>query len=494
MTGSSLHKSCIFLALIGLAAVFLTLSLVLYIQLEAMNDDDFLVGGGDGLRQEAAKRQEKRGRKKHKKQVISSSLFGAAAAVMMEPRKGKHMAAAKEAMESFAKDKEEQKTQRKKAATLTLRERFEQEHSSNRDDREHWMARITQTLRQPAPAVPETELPYDIYNCPPDPPANYPFSWNIMTVLGNWNPDETDIPDLIYQGLCVFDWTTQADIAEQYRRHEVPFVVQNFPESMKAAERWMTPGYLEELLGEEAVRSEHSRNNHFMYWKTRRPQPDFTPPTDMVELAYKDWLQKAKTLQESDKQQIEHQPQQDQTKQEHWYFRLNAMLGQQHDYLYEELPFFDPSLGRTFTMVDPMAHRGINCRFGMKGVIAETHFDSSINFIALMGGQRRYILAHPDQCINMELYPMDHPSGRHSRIDWSKAYPQWKDSDRPFRHAQVNEVVLQAGDILYLPTFWLHFIVSLNINYQCNSRSGAFFQYQKYIDQCGFGNRAQRGK
>ena len=129
------------------------------------------------------------------------------------------------------------------------------------------------------------------------------------------------------------------------------------------------------------------------------------------------------------------------------------------------------------------------CRgFGLKGVIAESHFDSHNNFIALMGGQRRYILAHPEQCDNMELYPVQHPSGRHSRIDWSNAYYLWRDSDRPFNHAQVNEVVLQAGDLMHLPTFWFHFIVSLNINYQCNSRSGESYEYEPFIERCGFGH------
>jgi ribosomal protein L16 Arg81 hydroxylase len=55
-----------------------------------------------------------------------------------------------------------------------------------------------------------------------------------------------------------------------------------------------------------------------------------------------------------------------------------------------------------------------------------------------------------------------------------------------FRNAQVNEVVLEAGDGLYLPTFWFHFIVSLNMNYQCNARSGITYENRKYIRQCGF--------
>mmetsp|Transcript_9463 Transcript_9463/g.21730 ORF Transcript_9463/g.21730 Transcript_9463/m.21730 type:complete len:102 (+) Transcript_9463:127-432(+) len=100
-----------------------------------------------------------------------------------------------------------------------------------------------------------------------------------------------------------------------------------------------------------------------------------------------------------------------------------------------------------------------------------------------MGGQRRYILAHPSQCKNMCLYPQMHPSGRHSAVDWTdpdvKKFPL-------FPKAMVNEVLMQAGDALYLPTFWFHFIVSLNINYQCNARSGITLENQHFIRACGF--------
>lgn len=103
--------------------------------------------------------------------------------------------------------------------------------------------------------------------------------------------------------------------------------------------------------------------------------------------------------------------------------------------------------------------------------------------IVLLGGQRRYILAHPRECRHLCLYEKQHPSARHSAVDWInpdlEAFPQ-------FAKARVNEVVLQAGDALYLPTHWFHFIVSLDVNYQCNARSGTTLNYAPYITDCGF--------
>ena len=151
------------------------------------------------------------------------------------------------------------------------------------------------------------------------------------------------------------------------------------------------------------------------------------------------------------------------------------------EYLYDELPYFQPK--PSLYVVEPNEQKGIHCRFGMRGVIAENHFDGSRNAIALLKGSRRYILSHPNQCSNLALYPKGHPSARHSAVDWSKPdlneYPE-------FAQAESTEVVLQPGHVLYLPTNWFHFIVSLELNFQCNTRSGIEADLMPFVHQCGF--------
>jgi ribosomal protein L16 Arg81 hydroxylase len=120
---------------------------------------------------------------------------------------------------------------------------------------------------------------------------------------------------------------------------------------------------------------------------------------------------------------------------------------------------------------------------GIRGAIAESHFDGSRNFAASFGGLRRWILAHPNQCESLYLYPNGHPSKRHSEIDWSK--PDYE-SHPNFANAQANEIILKPGEVLYLPTYWFHYIVSLNINYQCNTRSGTTYEYRESITKCGY--------
>ena len=83
----------------------------------------------------------------------------------------------------------------------------------------------------------------------------------------------------------------------------------------------------------------------------------------------------------------------------------------------------------------------------------------------------------------MNLLPRGHPSARHSAVDWSdpdlESYPTFAD-------ARVNEVVMLPCDVLYLPTNWFHFIVSLELNMQCNTRSGGEELYRDEIKKCGF--------
>ena len=113
----------------------------------------------------------------------------------------------------------------------------------------------------------------------------------------------------------------------------------------------------------------------------------------------------------------------------------------------------------------------------------ENHFDGSRNAIVLLGGERRYILAHPNQCENLAILPKGHPSARHSEVDWSD--PDYEKFPK-FKEAKGNEVVLQAGDAMYLPTNWFHYIISMSMNFQCNTRSGIEPTYMPPIRACGF--------
>eukprot|EP01035_Chromulina_nebulosa_P026497 gene26497-34697_t len=322
-----------------------------------------------------------------------------------------------------------------------------------------------------------SSVPFEVVNCPITPDQNYPIAYPILDLLNNWNTDVTDIPSYHYDSICHFDYNnkTELDAAYAYRKADVPFIMYNIPELDKVVKKWSNIDYIHRRLGTKSYRTETSKDNHFMYWRGYAKKnlkgsdgKPWSPPTDVISITFEKWLEIAVKGQNSTLEDRTHQ-----------YFRVSS--DQANMWLFDELPFFKPA--KSLFLVDPTQQRGIHCRFGMRSVIAEAHFDGSWNSVVMLGGLRRWILASPNQCKNMHMLKHGHPSSRHSAVDWSKPnitlFPN-------FPKIQANEVILQPGDYLYVPTYWIHYIISLNINYQCNTRSGKSKLYDEDINECGF--------
>ena len=219
----------------------------------------------------------------------------------------------------------------------------------------------------------------------------------------------------------------------------------------------------------QSFRTETSDTNHFMYYNgLRGGGKQWKPPTGHVQMTYGQWLQNA--VQNHNMTTEERR---------HLYFRVSSGT-RSTNWLFDELTFFKPE--RSLFIKDPRGQRGIHCRHGMRGVIAEAHYDGGRNFVVEFMGLRRWIMARPKECQNMHMYQRGHPSSRHSMVNWSdpdyQKYPL-------FNNLMVHEVILRPGDALYVPMYWFHFITNLNINIQCNSRSGFTSKYKSDINACG---------
>jgi hypothetical protein len=309
--------------------------------------------------------------------------------------------------------------------------------------------------------------------CPDYPPPGYPETYFMTDIIDNWNPDDQNIPEFHYDSLCHFDYQTEQHKADNYRQAEVPFITYNHPEVDATSRRWSDVDYLERKLGSRTYRTATSESNHFMYFRAKRKafNPDgskWKPPTGEIQVSFEEWLKVAVKGQNLTNEERQHQ-----------YFRVSSDMG--NPFIFDELPFFKPK--KSFFIVEPRQQQGIHCRFGMKGVIAEAHFDGSRNMIAQMAGLRRWILTHPNQCKEMHMYQHGHPSARHSMVDWSK--PDLEKFPN-FKKVRGNEVILQPGDVLYAPTYWIHYIVSLDVNIQCNTRSGITHGFDNDLKECGF--------
>lgn len=312
--------------------------------------------------------------------------------------------------------------------------------------------------------------------------GQYPKTYPIGDILSNWPPDTISVPPRHFMSLCRFDYRDRADVEKAFglRDLELPFVVYNNPDADRVAHDWSQPGFLEKRLGKKKYKTELSEDNHFMYYNEGGAPGrlrGWSPPTNNVYMRYEDWLvisKKAYNLSVADP---------------HYYFRVSPP-----DMKAEDVPFFLPPKNnqRSLFLTQPKLSKGVHCRFGAAGIVAEAHYDGSRNMVAELGGpldhpnsgRRRYVLAAPDQCDKAYLLPRGHPSGRHSTVDWSRPV----DTERfpLFSHMRAIEVIMEPGDILYIPHFWLHYIVSLGTNFQCNTRSGRNAVGADPIRKCGF--------
>lgn len=311
------------------------------------------------------------------------------------------------------------------------------------------------------------------------PPEDYPRHYFIRDIMENWPPDSVMVPPRHFASLCRFDYRNPAHVkqAKAFRKAEVPFIIEGHATLEKVARDWSTPGFLERRLGSKQYKAERSDDNHFMYYGGRNGNlRGWQAPTADVRMSYEEWLGRALIARNTS------------ILEEHYYFRISPP-----DTSLRDIPVFAQQ--DDVFMPFPRLSKGIHCRFGYAGIVAEAHFDGSRNMVVELGGppestghansgRRRYVMARPAQCENTYLLPKGHPSGRHSAIDWSRPvdlakFPKWASM-------QAFEMILEPGDALYIPSYWLHYIVSLGTNFQCNARSGHSDASHAEVKVCGF--------
>ena len=108
--------------------------------------------------------------------------------------------------------------------------------------------------------------------------------------------------------------------------------------------------------------------------------------------------------------------------------------------------------------------------------------------VAVLRGRRRYILNPPAACKELSIYSQrNHPSFRHSSIDWSSIKEGYASG---FDEADAIDTIIHSGEVLYIPSYWFHYVISMEYSAQCNTRHGSpsgDFGKQEIDDCFGFG-------
>lgn len=300
------------------------------------------------------------------------------------------------------------------------------------------------------------------------PPANekqLPFE-SLQSIIERWNPDNPNIPVDFKERLQHFDYSKPEEraLAAAYRDAELPFKLFNVPEFNDISLKW-DDTYLNNNLNsiQGRVHVEKSNTNHFMFWAMRgfRSVPNYKPPTELISsMTFQEWLSLAHL---ADRHTLE-------ANKTHFYFMTGADARENgRTFISRDLSLFSTRQANFF-ITNPSANKGIQCRFGMRGVIAECHYDSGKNMITMLKGAKRYIITPPRTCPKLGIIAdVKHPSYRHSVIDWSDL-SQGKQAG--FDDVDAIDTIVHMGEILYVPSFWFHYIISLEYSVQCNSRSG----------------------
>lgn len=310
-------------------------------------------------------------------------------------------------------------------------------------------------------------LPPELRPALEEPPADdkaLPYD-TLYNVLSRWNPDNPDPPKSFREKIQHFDYGNpyERQLADRWRKAELPFKLYNVSEFQATSRKWTEEYLLDSISSGRQPHVEKSKNNHFMFWSGKGSRiRNYKPPTEIVSgMSFKEWNQLAK---EADRMRLSNSS-------EHYYFMVGADAHEHgRTFISRDLPMFSTEKNN-YWITNVAANKGIQCRFSMRGIIAETHYDSGKNFIAMLKGAKRYVLTPPHSCDHLAIITdTKHPSYRHSVIDWSDLA---QCRQNKFHEVDALDTIVHKGEVLYIPSYWFHYIVSLKYSVQCNSRSGA---------------------
>lgn len=352
------------------------------------------------------------------------------------------------------------------------------------------------------------------------PGSGYPRLFPLSVILAEWNPSVASKPPTWsrYHSLKRFDWLSQRDAAAVFRELELPFVLTRLPAVREAVAAWAEDEDVVSSAPEGAsFPADVSTSSSFTYFSRREvavadaaARARFRAPTVDEELTLQEWFSEAAVEKAA-------QLAAERAALPGWWFaagrrgaraRAGAVGGgvlrpprpprrvaylrptwrprgdnaTATQWIVDALPHFDVSprgvpWGAPFFVgttggapANNDTRRGggdIFCRLTTCGAVATAHFDESRNFVSVLRGAKRFVLLPPSECAAARLARAG-PLRRHATFDWGDPSELWK-----LGPALGTEVVLSAGDTLYLPAYWTHLVASLDTSIQCNARPGS---------------------
>eukprot|EP00934_Nitzschia_sp_Nitz4_P004062 Nitzschia sp. Nitz4//scaffold16_size188269//136796//138448//NITZ4_001809-RA/size188269-processed-gene-0.63-mRNA-1//-1//CDS//3329538571//4052//frame0 len=333
--------------------------------------------------------------------------------------------------------------------------------------------------------------------------GTYPPLVPLRDLMERWHQDDIDNPPTPYpEALFHFDYSDPKDLeaARKFRDAKLPFKLINVPEVAAAGAKW-TDEYVSKNFDGDVTNpdaplasgtAQESTDNFFAFFAAQGWMVDKmgVPPTRNNDYTFAKWAEHARYADATGLHP--HQP--------HFYYQAGVEREERFEdpskwtFISRDLPSFS-SPSATFFMWNPDAQKGIQCRFGERGVTAATHYDSGMNMVAMMTGAKRYVLSPPSQCSKMGIVTArGNAEFRHSMLNFGHmnetSNVNMPEEEREWLERAGDtlslDTVLKAGEVLYIPSHWFHYITSLQKSAQCNVRSGVDAEGDSY-----FGGKAE---
>lgn len=211
------------------------------------------------------------------------------------------------------------------------------------------------------------------------------------------------------------------DFNEQYFENNIPVIIKGYMKKTQAYKTW-TPDHLSTVIGSRMINLAYSQKGVYNFQKGQAVHLNM-PFNEAVT-----------------------------------YMQLNNSYYISQSSLQDNFPELvnDVTDPEWIGPSDP--RRSTNLWFGGAGCVSPLHFDTSHNFLAQIYGRKDITLYAPAD--SKYLYPS---SSNVSAIDMEDTakFPL-------FKYAKPYPVVLEPGDILYLPFYWWHLVRSLDVSISVN--------------------------
>ena len=253
----------------------------------------------------------------------------------------------------------------------------------------------------------------------------------------------------VYRTVGEIDFKTlslpQASFAKECAQKGLPVVLRNSIVTKWQARNW-SPTYLQSKL--KSLSGIYENDNHWFgpYFDKSKPLLNYAVrknsyKTD-IELSSQEFFQRLDKL----------------SKNRYHYF--TGDIEQLGEWAYSEIHPISELL-----ILNPK-RSSINAWMGQPHVIAHCHYDGYHNFYAQLYGTKKFTLFSPINWPGLYPYPFLHPS--HAQAQVNATDREDVERFKLIKNVEALEVVLEPGDLLYLPPLWFHEVESMSVSISVN--------------------------